>query len=264
VSTGAESQPVSEKQALIERCKEEYPQALTGLTMQDYFDYEQHGTEIYYYPDEDYPDRYEEPLFQTMIEGQRESERHTYLTSPDRNKRIENQIQEFAEGMVQKANSGDKSYRFIMLDEDGGGMDVDAQVPEDFEGFGYLAKGKYVGEPTRHDTWEREELANSIYRHRDGSYYPHPGTSYLSIADKHFISTFDLVPAGYTDCAYVPGNAVTQGAHVNYYEFIGPGSSPWYENADHIQRESYYANSAEDAAGADNHAIESLKLSPGL
>jgi hypothetical protein len=244
------------KQPLAEKCKEKSPLSSTDLTIDDYLGVVRWGGVVQ--PAPDYLDR---PLFTTLLERQRKNQKHAYLTSPERNNRIENHIQQFAEDMVQKANSGDKSYRFIMRNENGGPA-VDAEVPEDFEGFGYLAKGKHIGEDD--SNWERQELANSIYRREDGSYYPHPGTSYLSVADKHFISTFDLVPAGHNECAYVPGNAQTLGARVNYYEFIGPGSSPWYEQADHIQIQGLFLDSAEQAKEADNHAIESLKLPPGL
>ncbi len=256
VALAAPGPETGAQQGLIDECKEENPPQLSTLTSDDYLGVVRWGGVI-----QPAPEYLDESIISKLMNRQREAQKHNYFVSPQRNERIENHIQQFAEGMVEKANSGDTSYKFVMLD-DRGSMDESAEVPEDFEGFGYLVKGKYLDQEDRH--WERQESANNIYRRKDGSYYPQPGTSYLYVADRHFISTFDLVPAGFDECAYVPGNALTQGAHVNYYEFIGPGPSPWYEKSDHVQGESYYADSAEMAEDIDNHAIESLKLPPGL
>lgn len=239
-----EAQPKS-AEALTEECKVKYPKTPASLSLGDYLGYEQYDNQIWPIAPEN-----QTPLFTTL----RERLADVYKSSPERNQKLTKHIQQFAAEMVEKANSGDKSYKFV--------SDAHDKTPEDFEGFGRLQKGEYIGESNRH--WERQEIANNIYRYEDGSYYPDPPTDYLAVADKHFISEFNISPGGFVECAYVPGNDATQGAWVNYYMFEGPGPSSWYKDTEQVQAETMHLRTVESIKETDNRAIKSLQLPEGL
>lgn len=199
---------------LIERCKEEYPPQTTGLTMYDYMGVNRWG----------YQRPQAENVLQILKHRLKENQLHAYEVSPERSKRIEEQVNQFAAGMVERANEGDKTYKFL---QGGGGAFLDGSfvtgpngglepAVDDYEGFGWLwrdvtdAEGKIV----------KQEIVDNIYRYSDGTYYPNPHPWTLSVADRNAQSTFEAPEGlGLVECASVPGNGATQGWRVSHYDF---------------------------------------------
>jgi hypothetical protein len=204
---------------LIDRCKEKYPPQAAGLTMEDYFGVDRWGDEVYPKPPSE-----RKNVLQILKERLTENQLHAYEVSTERTQRIEAQVNRFAAGMVERANEGDETYKFL---QGGGGAFLDGSfvtgpsgglepAADDYEGFGWLWRdvkgddGKIV----------KQEIVDGIYRYADGTYYPNPHPWTLSVADKNAQSTFEAPEGlGLARCASVPGNGATQGWRVSHYDF---------------------------------------------
>jgi hypothetical protein len=206
----------------IEKCKEENPPRPSTLTLNDYLNIERWGRGYHVRPL--YVGQEKKSLLEVARRRLRLNQLHAYKVSPERAQRVEAHVNRFAAGMVERANSGDETYRFY---QGGGGAFVDGNfrsgpggglepAADDYEGFGWLWRnvsddeGKIV----------KQEISDNIYRYSDGTYYENPHPWILSVYDKNAQSTFESPPAySLTECASVPGNGATQGWRVSHYDF---------------------------------------------
>lgn len=211
---------VGGQEALIEKCKEKNPPQPAGLTMDDYLGIQRWGGKVH----RELPYERKVSLFQRLITRTKANQLHAYEVDPARTRRIEERVSRFAAGMVERANNGDKTYKFY---KGGGGAFLDGSfrtmtpfepVPDDYEGFGWLEREVKGKEDNRRLV--RYEIADNIYRRSDGTYYPHPKPYILGVQNNNAEATFEDPPAlGLTVCASVPGNGATQGWRVSYYGF---------------------------------------------
>lgn len=192
----------------------------------------------------------------------RENHLHGYEISSERSQRVEAQVNRFAADMVERANEGDKTYKFY---QGGGGAFLDGRfltgpggglepADDDYEGFGWLWRdvvddeGKIV----------KQEIADNIYRYSDGTYYPHPHPWTLSVADKNAQSTFEAPEGlGLTECASIPGNGATQGWRVSHYDFNHLGEPGF--NTVQLQPWVYANTTIADVQLADRRAAHFIE-----
>lgn len=253
----ASSVPDGHRQSLAEHCRYLYPPQTPGLTMNDYLGVQKWGGEYHATPESERKNVLE------IIRGRlRRDQLHSYEVSAERAQRIEAHVNRFAAGMVERANDGDKTYKFL---QGGGGAFLDGSfvtgpggglepAPDNYEGFGWLWRDVKDG----NSKIVKQEIVDNIYRRSDGTYYEHPHPWILSVSDKNAQSTFEAPPAlGLDECASVPGNGATQGWRVSHYDFNHLGE-PGFHTVQ-IEPWAYGNTTLADVQLADrraNHFIE--------
>ncbi len=154
---------------------------------------------------------------------------YAYLTNPDRNELIEEQIMLRAQKVVQKVNEGDSSYSFLMAESPDGTSSKDhypgwysrysAEVPDDYEGYGRLdtiqgSKGDIIF----------TEHVEGIWRNSDGQYEVPLQPQRLTLSNQEdaerpaYVSFSSPDAQGLHKCATVAGNEYSRGWTTEYYD----------------------------------------------
>lgn len=184
---------------LVEGCKIEYPSMRFSNAP---------GSGKYFAGAPGFIKPYEEFLGQ-RIEGQK----NAYLESAERNDRIAEAVQAFAEGMATEANTNSTNYIFK---RGGGPYDSDEAVAHDYEGYGNLSK-EITNSEGDVVLYQRVE---GVYRDKQGTYSVPSQPSVLYIGSKASESIFSAPWAwGHPACALLPGNDLSRGWNTEHLDF---------------------------------------------